>query len=157
MALTNGITLWNKIKTIADAIRGKTDKTDSLTIDQMVNEINTNWHAFVKEVELRGTFDKVGGDLGLVYSYSPDGKLVLTTQSNDSDWEAVYWYLRTAPEGVGMTVGRQPDNSTPTGEPQQLISCILTGISQNCKIVIEQGDTDGFYDRVQVNVDVEYI
>jgi hypothetical protein len=33
MALTNGITLWNKIKSIADAIRGKTDKTDTLTID----------------------------------------------------------------------------------------------------------------------------
>ena len=36
MALTN---LTNKIKAIADAIRGKTGKTDGLTLDQMATEI----------------------------------------------------------------------------------------------------------------------
>ena len=159
MALTNGTTLWNKIKSIADAIRGKTDKTDTLTIDQMVQEINNNWHAFVKEFELRGAFDKVYGDnlQTIIYSYTPDGNLVLSVQTKNSDWEAVWWCLRNAPSGVSMIVGRQPDNTTPSGEPQQIISCIITGISQNCKVVVEQGDTDSFRDRVQINVDVEYI
>lgn len=160
MASINGkTTLVAKLTNLANAIRGKTDKVDTLSIDEMVSEINTNWHAFVKEFEFRGSFDKIYGDnlQTIIYSYTPDGNLVLTTQSKSSDWEAIWWTLRNAPSGVSMIVGRKPDNTTPTGEPQQIISCIITGISQNCKIVVEQGDTDGFYDRVQINVDVEYI
>ena len=44
MALTNGITLVNKIKTIADAIRRRTpNDTGNLTINQMINEIDNEW------------------------------------------------------------------------------------------------------------------
>ena len=157
MALTNGITLWNKIKTIADAIRGKINKTDSLTIDQMVNEINTNWHAYVKEVIYKGNFNEVGSLIGLIWSYTPDGKLVLTSNSNSSNYEHVYWKLGACPAGIGITTGRKPDNWEPTGEPEQFYSCILTGISQNCRLTVEQSDTSSTYDYVEVTITIEYI
>ena len=160
MASTNEkTTLVAKLTNLANAIRGKTDKVNALSIDEMVSEINNNWHAFVKEFELRGTFDKIYGDdlQTIIYSYTPDGNLVLSAQSKDSDWEALWWTLRNAPSGVGMITGRKPDNALPTGEPEQIFSCIITGISQNCKIVCEQGSTSGTNDSVQVNIDVEYI
>jgi hypothetical protein len=61
MALTNGITLVNKIKSLANAIRRKTDKTSSLTIDQMVSEIDNEWKikCYVKEFYVRDAVDKV--------------------------------------------------------------------------------------------------
>lgn len=160
MASTNGqATLVEKLTGLANAIRGKINKTEKLGIDEMVSEINTNWHAFVKEFELRGAFDKIyGSDLQtIIYSYTPDGNLVLSTQSKNSDWEALWWGLRNAPSGVSMITGRKPDNGLPTGEPEQIFSCIITGISQNCKIVCEQGDTNSTNDSVKINVDVEYI
>ena len=65
MASTDGkTTLVDKLTAIANAIRGKTDKTNSLTIDQMVNEINTHWHNYVKEVVYEGSFDNVGSLIG---------------------------------------------------------------------------------------------
>jgi hypothetical protein len=81
MASTNGkTTLVEKLTNLANAIRGKTDKVNTLSMDDMVQEINNNWHAFVKEFELKGAFDKVhGSDLQtIIYSYTPDGNLVLS-------------------------------------------------------------------------------
>ena len=120
MALTNEgkTTLVNKLAAVATAIRGKTDKTEKLTIDQMVEEINNHWHNYVKEVEYIGDFTEVGTLIGLVWSYTPEGWLVLTSNSNSSSYEHVYWILRTAPEGVGMVTGRKPDNWESTGEPE---------------------------------------
>jgi hypothetical protein len=58
MASTNGkTTLVEKLTNLANAIRGKTDKVNTLSMDDMVQEINNNWHAFVKEFELKGAFD----------------------------------------------------------------------------------------------------
>jgi hypothetical protein len=49
MASTNGkTTLVAKLTNLANAIRGKTDKVNTLSMDDMVQEINNNWHAFVK-------------------------------------------------------------------------------------------------------------
>ena len=44
MASTNGQkTLVDKITAIANAIRGKTLKTNQISMDDMVNEINNEW------------------------------------------------------------------------------------------------------------------
>lgn len=149
--------LTDKLYAIADAIRDKTDKTDKLTLPQMVEEINNHWHNYVKEVEYIGSFDKAGSLIGLVWSYTPEGMLVLTTNSVDSSYEHVYWVLRTAPEGVSIVRGREPDNWEPTGEPEQFISCLIGGISQNCKLSVEQTDSSSTYDYVEISVDIEYI
>lgn len=110
--------LTDKLIAIANAIRGKTDKIDLLTMTQMVEEINNHWHNYIKEVVYNGNFDHVGSIIGLVWSYTPDGKLVLTTNSNNSSYEHVYWKLGIVPEGVGILTGRKPDNWESTGEPE---------------------------------------
>lgn len=119
MALTNGITLWNKIKSIADAIRGKTDKTNTLTMDQMVEEINNEWKikCYVKDFYIRDAVDKVytnskgelldkdgdweeyfdgnidgTGQYALV-SYTVDGKILLTARTTDGGYENIEWEL----------------------------------------------------------------
>ena len=149
--------LTDKLIAIANAIRSKTNKVDSLTLSQMVSEINSNWHAYVKDVVYKGAFDDVGSLIGLIWSYTPDGKLVLTTNSNNSSYEHVYWKLGTCPTGVTISTGRKPDNWESSGEPEQFYSCILSGITQNCRLTVEQTDTSSTYDYVEITVTIEYI
>jgi hypothetical protein len=119
MALTNGITLVNKIKSLANAIRRKTDKTGSLTIDQMVSEIDNEWKikCYVKEFYVRDAVDKVytnslgelvpkdgdwekyfdrnidgTGQYALI-SYTTDGRILLTARSTDGGYENIEWEL----------------------------------------------------------------
>jgi hypothetical protein len=55
MASTNGQkTLVDKITAIANAIRGKTLKTNQISMDDMVNEINNEWKikCYVKDLQI---------------------------------------------------------------------------------------------------------
>ena len=152
--------LTDKLTAIANAIRGKTNKTGSLTLSQMVDEINNNWHAYVKEVVQIGSFDKINtSDIGLtVVSYTADGRVLLTSKSYTSsgEYEHIRWVLRSAPEGVGIIVGNKPSSQT-NGERGQLVSCILTGINRNCKVSLEQTDTSSSNDYTEISIDIEYL
>lgn len=152
--------LTDKLTAIANAIRGKTNKAEKLTLPQIVEEINSNWHAYVKNFSLIGSFDDINtsfGNKGFVYGYTPDGKLIIVAKSKNSSYELIWWRLGSHPDGVVMEAGREPDNWEPSGEPEQLCACVLSGITQNCKVTIEQTDTSSTYDYVEITVTVEYI
>ncbi len=176
MALTNGITLWNKIKTIADAIRSKTHKTNSLTIDQMVSEINNEWKitCYVKDFYIqddgnhgeekdgdwgdRLDFNVAESGTGAILSYTLDGKIALTARSIDTtSFENVQWRLDSAPEGV--TLIRHDWNSavTPSGQPGQYQTCFLKGINNYCRIIVWCGDRHENGDKIDLWIKVEYI
>lgn len=130
MALTNGTTLWNKIKSIADAIRRKTDKTGTLTIDQMVEEINNEWKikCYVKDFYVRDAVDKVyynskgelidkdgdwedyfdgnidGTGQYVMLSYTIDGRILLTARTTDGGYENIEWELGSE-EGYTLPSG----------------------------------------------------
>lgn len=152
--------LTDKLTAIANAIRGKTNKAEKLTLPQIVEEINTNWHAYVKNFSLAGSFNDINtsfGNNGFVYGYSPDGKLIIVAKSKNSSYELIYWRLGNHPDGVVIEAGREPNNWEASGEPEQLCACVLSGITQNCKVTIEQTDTSSTYDYVEITVTVEYI
>ena len=120
MASTDGkITLVEKLTNLANAIRGKTDKTDTLTLNQMVEEINNEWKikCYVKDFYVRDAVDKVytnskgelldkdgdweeyfdgnidgTGQYALV-SYTVDGKILLTLRTTSGSYENVEWEL----------------------------------------------------------------
>lgn len=152
--------LTDKLTAIANAIRGKTDKAEKLTLPQIVEEINTNWHAYVKNFSLTGTFNDINtsfGNNGFVYGYTPDGKLIIIAKSKNSSYELIYWRLGSHPDSVVMEAGREPNNWEASGEPEQLCACVLSGITQNCKVTIEQTDTSSTYDYVEITVNITYI
>ena len=166
--------LIDKLIAIADALRDKatthvfeyseaektpyTPRSDKYTLTQMVDVIKNHCPNRVKKVYVKGSFDKVNTDFGLVVSYTTEGIVVLTAKSytDTGDYEHIWWVLRSAPDGVGIITGNKPEDQT-NGERGQLISCLLTGIAQNCRITIEQTDASKTHDRTEISIDVEYI
>ena len=175
MALTNGITLWNKIKTIADAIRSKTHKTNSLTIDQMVSEINNEWQitCFVKDFYIqddgnhgegkdgdwgeRLDFDVAESGSGVALSYTLDGKVALTARSLSGSFENVQWRLDSAPEGVSLIYHNWSYSASPLGNSGQYQTCFIKGINNYCRVIVWCGDRDTNKDTIDLWVKVEYI
>ena len=175
MALTNGITLWNKIKTIADAIRSKTHKTNSLTIDQMVSEINNEWKitCFVKDFYIqddgnhgegrdgdwdeRLDFNVAESGSGVALSYTLDGKVALTARSLSGSFENVQWKLDSAPAGVSLIYHSWSYSASPSGNSGQYQTCFLKGINNYCRVIVWCGDRDTNKDMIDLWVKVEYI
>jgi hypothetical protein len=87
--------LTDKLTAIANAIRAKSYKIRPLTLDQMVEEINNEWlqpgeqriKHYVKDFYLKGEFDKISSDFTPIYSYTPDGKIVISAMGGDSDYD----------------------------------------------------------------------
>ena len=122
--------LIEKLTAIANALRDKatthvfeyseTDKTpynprsDKYTLTQMVDVIKNHCPNRVKKVYIKGSFDKVNTDFGLVVSYTAEGIVVLTAKSytDSGEYEHIWWWLRNAPEGVGIIVGNEPKGQT---------------------------------------------
>lgn len=166
--------LTDKLIAIAEALRDKTTnyvfeyseaekkpyapKDDKYTLEQMVETIQTHCPNRVKKVFVKGNFDKVDASFGLIVSYTPEGIVVLTAKSytDSGEYEHILWKLRNTPEGVGIIVGNTPSSQT-NGERGQLISCLLTGITQNCRLTIEQTDTSSSNDYTEISIDIEYI
>ena len=180
MALTNGITLVNKIKSLANAIRRKTDKTGSLTIDQMVSEIDNEWKikCYVKEFYVRDDGNHGYGEDGdwkkyfdtnidgtgqyALLSYTTDGRILLTARSTDGGYENIEWELGSEdgyslPSGISMTAHSWSYSASPTGNSGQYQTCILKGINKNCRIVLDCGSTSSSKDNVIINVYIYYI
>ncbi len=158
--------LTDKLTAIANAIRAKSYKIRPLTLEQMVEEINNEWlqpgeqriKHYVKDFYLKGSFDKISSDFTPIYSYTPDGKIVITAMSKNSDYELIWWRLKTNSEtpNISMIAGREPDNWSPTGEPEQICSCVISGVDRNCQIILEQTDTSSTYDYTEITVEVLY-
>lgn len=166
--------LTDKLTAIANAIRDKatthvfeyseaektpyTPRSDKYTLTQMVDVIKNSCPNRVKKVYVKGAFDKVNADFGLVVSYTTEGVIVLTAQSylDSGEYEHIWWKLRSAPEGVTIKTGNKPEDQT-NGERGQLISCLLFGVTQNCRITIEQTDASSTHDRAEISIDIEYL
>jgi hypothetical protein len=52
--------------------------------------------------------------------------------------------------------GQKPDVDFPKGQRGQLISCVISGITQDCRIVLEQGEVSTNHDYTEIRVWVEY-
>ena len=173
MAATNGkMNLITKLTTIANIVRDKmtpmtfaysdgveiTPNTTKYTLTDIINILNTKWYNYVKQVYVKGSFDKVDTSFGLQVSYTQDGIVLLTAKSytDSGEYEHIKWKLRNAPNGVSIIIGNDPKDQT-NGERGQLISCLLLGISQNCKLTIEQTDTSSTHDYTEISIDVTYI
>ena len=182
MAATNGgkITLVNKLQTLGAVLRNKltpmkftydssasgtTPQTpeylkQTFTLDEMAIQFMANFHNYVKEINLKGSFNEVDASWGMLHSYTPDGRLVLTAKSytGSGEYEHIVWTLYGTPEGSNITLerGDKPDLTLPKGMRGQLISCIISGITQDCRIVLEQGEVSTNHDYTEIRVWVEY-
>ena len=182
MAVTNEgkTTLVNKLKSLGHILRLKatpyketldSNATGNLktppvyngntyTLEQMVEQIQLGYHNYVKDIYYMGSFNEVDASWGILHSYTPDGRLVLTAKSytGSGEYEHIVWTLYGTPEGSNITLerGDKPDLTLPKGMRGQLISCIISGITQDCRIVLEQGEVSTNHDYTEIRVWVEY-
>ena len=171
MALTNGITLVNKIKTIADAIRRRTpNNTGNLTIDQMVNEIDNEWKikCYVQNISYvndgKTWTDYLDNNVmssgkPAVVSYTDTNDIILTARSlnKDSLRGNIKWILNSVPSGVELVA---PSVSGTIGSTDKKFyqSCMLQGINKKCNIVLRPGsDNWGGPHYIEVKIDITYI
>lgn len=186
MASTDGkITLVERLTNIANAIRGKTKRSESLSMEDMVNEINNEWviTCYIKDFYIQDDgnhtntngeavsrdsdwdyFDSepIGPTLSkgpVVYSYTPENHVVLTARPNSGNYENIQWNLSHVPDGSNITIYRKNITSgwDVTGNSDKYESCILTGIDKYCKMFIDCGSKDSGKDSIQLNIHIYYI
>lgn len=177
MASTNGQkTLVDKITAIANAIRGKTLKTNQISMDDMVNEINNEWKikCYVKELYINDDgvpegeqndedwkyVDKnIGGrtNNGILLSYTPENDIMLTATTNDGGRENIIWAISSAPPGISIYGKNDWKQILPSGNSGSYQSCVIQGINQNCRIGVDIGETGGTKNIFTFNLIINYI
>lgn len=175
--------LTDKLKAIANAIRGKTDKTDLLTLPQMVDEINNEWKikCYVKQFYIQDDgkhYDDSGNLIGedtdwkdcfntdfagtgqyVMLSYTTDGDIVLTAQSTDAGYSNIQWQLGGIPSGSGISIINHEFSYSlsPTGDSGIIQSCIIRGVNKACRIRLDCGSKNGNKDSIAINVHIDYL
>lgn len=168
--------LTDKLKAIANAIRGKTDKTDLLTLPQMVDEINNEWKikCYVKELYINDdgvpegeqndedwqyVQKDIGGrtNSGILLSYTPENDIMLTATTNDGGRENIIWAISSAPPGISIYGKNDWKQILPSGNSGSYQSCVIQGINQNCRIGVDIGETGGTKNIFTFNLIINYI
>lgn len=184
--------LTDKLTAIGNAIRAKTGKIRPLSLDEMVNEINTEWlqpgeqriKDYVKDFYIQDDgehYDKNGnlierdvdwddyvdlypmgsnyGKKYVIYSYTPEGYIVLTARSKSKSYENLEWTLKEKPEGSNVEMHNKTysDSGLLSGHSEQFLSCVLTGIDRNCQIYVDCGSRTDKYDSMLLNVYVKWL
>ena len=162
--------LTDKLVAIANAIRGKTGKTEKLTLPQMVDEINNEWKikCYVNQLYIQDINDdsdwkyvhkNIGGRTndGILLSYTPENDIMLTAASNDGGRENIVWNISSAPAGVSIYTKSDWKQFEPTGNSGAYQSCVITGINQNCSIAADCGTTGGSTDIFTINLFITYL
>lgn len=164
--------LTDKLKAIANAIRGKTDKTDLLTLPQMVDEINNEWKikCYVKSLVIQDldsdddwqyVHKNIGGRTndGVLLSYTPENDIMLTAATNNGGRENVVWNLSSVPSDANISIYTKNDWSQlgPTGNSGAYQSCVISGITRPCNIALDCGETAGTKDIFTINIFITYV
>lgn len=164
--------LTDKLKAIANAIRGKTDKTGLLTLPQMVDEINNEWKikCYVKSLVIQDldsdkdwqyVHKNIGGRTndGVLLSYTPENDIMLTAATNNGNRENVVWTLESVPSGANISIYTKNDWSqiAPTGNSGSYQSCVISGITRPCNIALDCGDTAGTRDIFTIKIIITYL
>lgn len=177
MASTNGQkSLVDKITAIANAIRGKTLKTNQISMDDMVNEINNEWiiKCYVKELYINDdgvpegeqtdsnwqyVNTNIGGrtNSGILLSYTPENDIMLTASANNGGYENIIWALETAPPGISIYGKNDWKQLAPTGNSGAYQSCVIQGINRNCRIGVDIGELNSVRDTLTLNLIIDYI
>ncbi len=177
MASTNGQkTLVDKITAIANAIRGKTLKTNQISMDDMVNEINNEWKikCYVKDLQITddgvpegeqndGDWQYVNQNIGgrtnngILLSYTPENDIMLTASINNTGYENIIWTINSAPSGITIYGKDDWKQLAPTGNPGAYQSCVIQGVTQNCAIGVEIGESGGSKDIITFKITITYI
>lgn len=173
MASTNGQkTLVDKITAIANAIRGKTLKTNQISMDDMVNEINNEWKikCYVKSLVIQDlasdadwqyVHKNIGGRTndGVLLSYTPENDIMLTAATNNGRRENVVWTLESVPSGANISIYTKNDWSqiAPSGNSGSYQSCVISGITRPCNIALDCGETAGTKDIFTIKIIITYL
>ena len=177
MASTNGQkTLVDKITAIANAIRGKTLKTNQISMDDMVNEINNEWKikCYVKELcinddgvpegeqddeDWRYVYKNIGGrtNNGILLSYTPENDIMLTAATNSGGHENIIWAINSAPSGISIYGKNDWKQIAPSGNSGSYQSCVIQGINQNCRIGVDLGGRRIIKKKITFNLTINYI
>lgn len=172
----------DKLESIANAIRGKTHKEPKLSLVDMVNEINNEWQitCYIKDFYIQDDgnhnnldgnhvdrdsdwdyFDDepIGPDLSksaVIYSYTPEGHVVLTARPMSEIYENIEWTLAHIPEGSNISIYKKHfDNAwNGTGHAGKYESCVLLGIDRYCKIFIDCGTKDAANQTIILNIHI---
>lgn len=91
----------------------------------------------------------------VIYSYTPEGYVLLTARPTSNSYENVEWNLQRVPDTMNVQIWRKEFGSGKiSGHSGKYESCVLVGIDRNVQIFVDCGSRTSGNNSVILNIHI---